>query len=60
MHQQKVYDCMQLINVEVKKIKCLSQKAREKMYNLIIADAAKKYGLQFTNVKIIFYGKTKL
>lgn len=60
IYQQKVYDCLQKVNIEVKKIKNVNQALRIKLTDIIISDCAKEFRLTFTNVKIIFYGKTKL
>lgn len=60
IYQQKVYDCLQFVNKEAGKIRNVKQAVRAKMIDFIIADAVKKFGLKFTNVKIIYYGKTKL
>ena len=60
IYQQKVYDCLQKVNIEVKKIKNVSQALRAKLTDIILSDCAKEFGLTFTNVKIIYYGKTKL
>ncbi len=60
IHQQKVYDCLQFVNKEAGKIRNVKQAVRAKMIDFIIADACEKYWLKFTNVKIIYYGKTKI
>ena len=59
IHQQKVFDCLQKVKIEADKIKA-KQKLRLKLIDIVISDCAKEFGLNFTNMKIIFYGKVKL
>ena len=60
--QQRIFDCLTVINKEIGKlnVKKLSQKCKERLKDIIIADEAKKFKLAFLHMKCIYYGKSRV
>lgn len=61
IHQQKVYDCIQAIIQEVRSIDLYncSQKYKAYVIDRIISKMAKKFDLNYKNIKTIYLGKLK-